>query len=533
MSQEPSIALVESLPVAEKSQRPSSFAALLDALWRKSRAQLREYVEVVIVIAMVTAIGWSVPHTYHTFGLIYLLAVIALSLRVGRWPVLAAAVLSAATWIYVFIPPRLSFSVLESDDGLLLGTYVVVALVAGQLTARVRAAQREEHERERRATALFQLTRALAEARTLDEAVGAALNQANALFEARTALMLADARGILQPHAASSYELNFAERMISSMAWRENRPVGRFTENQAHADALHMPMCRAGQVLGVFVVRCSSEIRELTLSQRELIHGFSAQIALLVERELLRAASEREKFFAESDRLHRTLLDSVSHELKTPLSVLRSAAAKVDTDDAKKRAVLASEIGVATRRLDRLVGNLLNQTRLDSGAVRPQLDWCDARDLVNAAKSGLGDVFVGRPFRILVPAEMPLFLADAPLMEQAIANLLLNAALHTPAGNAIEVAAGWENENGERRVFVRVDDSGPGIPIELRGSLFQKFQRGQQARAGGLGLGLSIVRGFMLAQGGDVTVAESPVGGARFTLYLPHIPHECIPNDEN
>jgi len=533
MTQEQSIALGQSLSPAEHPRGASSFAALPDSLWRRSRAQVREYVEVVLVIAIVTAIGWSVPHTYHTLGLIYLLAVIVLSLRVGRWPVLAAAVLSAATWIYVFIPPRLSFSVLESDDGLLLGTYVVVALVAGQLTARVRAAQREEHERERRATALFQLTRALAEARTFDEAVSTALNQAEGLFNARTALMLADAQGHLQPHAASAYQLDFAEQMVSSRAWRENRPVGRFTESQADADALHVPMCRAGQVLGVLVVRCSAAVQELMPSQRELIQGFSAQIALLVERELLRAASEREKFFAESDRLHRTLLDSVSHELKTPLSVLRSAAAKVDTDDTKKRGVLASEIGVATRRLDRLVGNLLNQTRLDSGAVRPQLDWCDARDLVYAAKSGLGDVFAGRPFRIQVPSEIPLFFADAPLMEQAIANVLLNAALYTPAGGAIEVTIGFENKDDCRQVFVRVDDSGPGLPAELRENLFQKFQRGPQARAGGLGLGLSIVRGFMLAQGGEVTVAESPTGGARFTLLLPYVRHDSIPNDEN
>lgn len=485
------------------------------------------------MISAVTLVGWPLPLTYHTLGLIYLLGVIVLSLRVGRWPVLFAAIASAAVWNYAFIPPRLAFSVLESDDLLLLGTYFVVALVSGQLTARVRAAQREEHERERRATALFHLTRAIAEAKTLDEAVNAALRQADVLFGAESALLLVDAQGNLQPQTASSFELDFRERMVAEVAWRKQTDAGRFTEINPDAKGLYVPMLRAGQVLGIFAVQCPPTLHELLPSRRELIQGFAAQVALLVEREQLRAAGEREKFFAESDRLHRTLLDSVSHELKTPLAVLRSAASKLGTDDAQKRAGLATEICVATRRLDRLVGNLLNQTRLDSGGLRPQLDWCDARDLVVAARTALGDALAGRPLKTSVPEEMPLFRADAPLMEQAIANLLLNAALHTPAGRPVQVTAGLERRQNRDWVFIRVDDSGPGVPAELREHLFQKFRRGVGVRAGGLGLGLSIVRGFMLAQGGEVTVGENPAGGARFTLYLPYVAHECVPNDEN
>jgi K+-sensing histidine kinase KdpD len=335
----------------------------------------REYLEVVAAIALVTAVGRFVRLSYPAYGHIYLLAVIALSLRVSRWPVLFAALLSAFAWDYFFVSPRMSFAVLDFDDTLLLGIYFVVALVAGQLTTYIR---------------------------------------------------------------------------------------------------------------------------------------------------------EHEKLSAEAE-LHRTLFDTVSHELKTPLSVLRSASEKVDTDDAAKRATITAEIAAATSRLDHLVANLLNQTRLESGVLRPRLDWCDARDLINSARGSLGGSLAGRAFTAVVPQDMPLFKADPPMMEQAIANLLLNAALHTPAGTPLFVTTGVEPKG--RRVFITVADRGPGLPPELNGTLFQKFQRGSGARTGGLGLGLSIVRGFVVAQGGEVVASGNPGGGAQFTIFLPVGKHGRIPSE--
>lgn len=331
------------------------------------------------MLAAVTLAGLLVPFpfNYRALGQIYLLAVVVLSLRVGRWPVLGAGVLSALLWNYGFVPPRFSFAIVSIEDALLLGTYVIVALIAGQLTTGVR---------------------------------------------------------------------------------------------------------------------------------------------------------QREKLVAQAE-LHRTLLDSVSHELKTPLSVLRSAVDKVDTDDARKRAAVAAEIRTATSRLDRLVTNLLGQTRLESGGIQPQIDWCDAHDLVNAAKRAVGDAIAGRSLTIEIPADFPLLWADEALMEQSLANLLLNAALHTPAGSPIRVSASLDT--GEGRVRLAVSDKGAGLPPEIQQGLFKKFRRGSSARPGGLGLGLSIVRGFVAAQGGQVAARNLPEGGAEFTIYLPYHPHGSIPGDED
>jgi two-component system sensor histidine kinase KdpD len=250
---------------------------------------------------------------------------------------------------------------------------------------------------------------------------------------------------------------------------------------------------------------------------------------LVVEREQLRAAGEREKLLAESEKLHRALLDGVSHELKTPLAVLGAAVENLATADEPTRAALAGEIRTATRRLNRLVNNLLDQTRLESGALQPRLDWCDAHDLLNAALDGVREALAGHPFESALPADLPLFRADAALMEQVIANLLLNAALHTPEGTPIFLAAGVDRARS--RIFFTVADRGPGLPAAMRERLFQKFQRGDAARAGGLGLGLSIIRGFVAAQGGEVVAGENPGGGAVFTVYLPFTPHGNVPSE--
>jgi two-component system sensor histidine kinase KdpD len=487
-----------------------------------------EYGEVLGVLAILTLAGWIlVPHSgYLAIGVFYLLAVIILSLRVGRWPVLVAGVVSAFTWNYLFIPPVFTFVITKLEDGLMFVAYIVAALVAGQLTARIRAQERNERMREERATALFHLTQALSASRSLDEGVFAALRQADALFNARSALLLNHGEEKLMPHFADSYNLDEKERGVADWAWRNRKKAGRFTDTLPSAEGFHVPLVREDLSLGVLIIRVAPDVT-LTLAQRDLAESFAGQLALLVESEQFRDASEREKLLAESDKLHRTLLDGVSHELKTPLAVLSAAAESMALADNPTRDRLAGEILTATRRLHRLVNNLLDQTRLESGALKPRLDWCDSYDLVNAARDGVQDSLSDHPLEISIAPDMPLFRADFALMEQVLANLLLNAALHTPTGTPIFLAA--DVDGSRKKVFFTVADRGPGLPAAMRDRLFKKFQRGDAARAGGLGLGLSIIRGFVVAQGGEVVAGENPGGGAVFTVYLPFSPHETIP----
>jgi two-component system sensor histidine kinase KdpD len=491
----------------------------------------REYIEVFAALGGLTVVSWfAVVYVgYLAVGLLFLLATIALSLRVGRWPVLVAGVASALTWNFLFIPPVFTFVIARFEDGMMFVTYFAVALITGQLTARIRAQERHERLREERAMALFHLTQALSAARSLDEGVFAALRQADALFSAKSALFLGTPdNDPLVAHFAGSLTLSEKERGVADWAWRNRKKAGRFTDTLPSADGYHVPLVREDVSLGVLVIRVSPDAT-LTLAQRDLAESFGAQLALLVEAEQFRAAGEREKLLAESEKLHRALLDAVSHELKTPLAVLHSAAESLQHADDATRGQLTDEIITATRRLHRLVNNLLDQTRLESGALKPKLDWCDPHDLVNAARDGVQEALGDHPLEVSVPSDMPLFRADFALMEQVIANLLLNAALHTPAGTPIFLAAGVDG--APAKVFVTVADRGPGLPAMMHDRLFKKFQRGDAARAGGLGLGLSIIRGFVVAQGGDVVAGENPGGGAVFTVYLPYAPHATVPSE--
>jgi two-component system sensor histidine kinase KdpD len=512
---------------------PAERAAETPVTWIKWRSPAaspaREYLVVLCALAALTLASWFVvPHSgYMAVGLFYMLAVIVLSLRVGRGPVFAAGVVSALAWDYLFIPPVFTFTIGKLEDRLMFGTYFVVALVSGHLTARIRAQERNERMREDRAMALFHLTQALSAARTLDDAVFAALRQADSHFGATSALLLDDGNGSsLMPHFAGSFTLSEKERGVADWAWRNRKMAGRFTDTLPSSEGFHLPLVREDTAVGVLILKLPPGAI-LTLAQRDLAQSFAAQLAQLVEREQLRAAGEREKLLAESDKLHRVLLDGVSHELKTPLAVLSAAVENLTNADEAVRASLAGEIRTATRRLNRLVNNLLDQTRLESGALKPRLDWCDGHDLVNAAVEGVSDSLVGHPLEVDMPNDLPLFRADAALMEQVIANLLLNSALHTPAGTPIFLTSGVERAS--ERVYFTVADRGPGLPAEMKGRLFQKFQRGDAARAGGLGLGLSIIRGFVTAQGGDIVAGENPGGGAVLTVYLPFQAHGKVP----
>ena len=237
---------------------------------RSLRSSPTEYGWAAATVVAITLLAQFLPaDTYLAVGLVYLLAMILLSLRVGRGPVLATGVLSAMTWNYLFIPPRFTFAINKVEDATLFGTYFVVALVTGQLTSRIRAQAHNERLREERATALFELTRALAEADTLDDAVFAALRQADELFSANTALLLAEANGTVTPHFAGSFPLDGKERAVAEWVFLNRRPAGRFTDTLPGSAAFYLPLVREGKAVGVLGIAVA-EKRTLNLAQRDL-----------------------------------------------------------------------------------------------------------------------------------------------------------------------------------------------------------------------------------------------------------------------
>jgi K+-sensing histidine kinase KdpD len=238
------------------------------------------------------------------------------------------------------------------------------------------------------------------------------------------------------------------------------------------------------------------------------------------EREQLLQARHRAEIAAEAERLHRTLLDSVSHELKTPITIIRTALDGLDTSNP-----FTAEIDTATRRLQRIVENLLEITRVESDAVKPAPDWCEIGDVLHAATAPLQRELAAHPLRVTGTDSLPLLRLDSRLLAQALSNILHNAAQHAPAGTSIEIQADPSAAGPDGRpnqlLQLRVRDHGPGLPPELEDRVFDKFSRARGAPAGGTGLGLAISRGLMRAMKGDITVRNHPEGGAEFLLSLP------------
>ena len=488
----------------------------------------REYATAFLTVLGVTLAGlvtkpWA---GYSAVSLFFLTAVILLGLFVGQGPVLLAATLSALTWNFLFIPPVFTFRIDKFEDGLMFGIFFVVALVTGRLAGRLRAQERVERQREQRATALYHLTRAIALARSSDEVLRNATAQIQELFGARLAVFTEDPAhaGLLVLHPAATYVAGEKEQGVATWAFRNRKTAGRFTDTLPAAEAFYLPLVAGDRALGVMGVQPPPG-SALSLAQRDLLDTFGSQIALALEREQLRAAGETARLAEASERLHRTLLDSVSHEMKTPLAVMMTATENLEACSAGPAQAVAGELRTAVRRLRRLVDNLLDITRLESGVLRLRLDWTDLSDLVNAALDVTADLRQNRPVRVELPDGLPLVRLDFALMQQALVNLIHNACAHTPPGTGITLTAGVASG----QVWLAVADNGPGLNEAQLPHLFDKFYRGQPDKAGGLGLGLSIVRGFVDAHGGRVEAANRPGGGACFTMFLPFDRHGSVP----
>jgi two-component system sensor histidine kinase KdpD len=452
-------------------------------------------------------------------GLVFLLAVVLLALKVGRGPVLLAGALSALVWNFFFLPPRLTFVIANVEDAILFSLYFVVAIVLGQLVARIRAQEQAERRREERAVALYELTRDLAEATSRDEVVWQLISQVNRLFRAPVAVALS-VNDKLAAHPDSSLALSEKELGVANWAFLQRKAAGRFTDNLPGAEALHLPLATERKAFGVLAV--SMPNKNLTLAQRDLLETFARQTALVLDRVELRTTAERSRLLAESEKFSRTLLNSISHELRTPLAASTSAASALAAADAatpEQRSELIGEIQQANARLNRVVGNLLDVARLESGRVRPRLDWHDARDLVQTTLRELERELAAHPIKVEMPVATLLVRLDVSLLQHALANLLLNAANHTPAGTPVDVQV----QLADGSLVLSVGDRGPGIPAEWLGRIFDKFFRAPSAPTGGSGLGLTIVKGFVEAHGGTVSAHNRPGGGAIFTLRLPQL----------
>ncbi|HUD46505.1 MAG TPA: sensor histidine kinase KdpD [Candidatus Baltobacteraceae bacterium] len=492
-------------------------------------SSLGQYLAALAVVGVCTAVNFLLDSMMggkggHTPSLVYLLGVVLLAFYVGRGPTLFNAAASALLWDYFFLPPRYTLYLTHFEDVMMFGMYFVVALVLGQLASRVRWQERAERRREKRSTALYLLTSDLSDAADLDDVAQRLVRQVAQAFNAKVALLPREPTGTLArtAHPASTFFPSEKEQSVAAWAFRFGKAAGRFTDNLPSASAIYLPLQTNRGAVGVLGVELAEDPQP-TLEQRDLLGAFARQAALVLDRLRLDGEAQKAQLVAESERLSKALLNSISHELRTPIAAITAAATALTEvkgpDPLQMSKTLAAEIQESAARLNRLVSNLLDMTRLESGNVKPRLEWCDMSDLINVAVRRNERELSKHQITLSVPRPLPLVKADFVLIEQVLNNLLLNAAAYTPAGTPVEVRASVIN--GE--MVIVVADRGPGLPAESLAHVFEKFYRVPGAPAGGTGLGLSIVKGLVEAHSGRVEVQNRPGGGAEFSIYLPII----------
>jgi two-component system sensor histidine kinase KdpD len=498
-------------------------------------AQDRHWAQYALALGVVAgAVGLNllaVPFIgYTAVALVLLFAISVLGAIVDRGPTLVAAALTALLWDLLFIPPRFTFSISRVEDALMFVMYFIIALVLGSLTARLRTQERLVRRREERTTTLYELANEIARATTMEEVIRTGISRVGATFGAEVAILRADPAGVLAgvPDAASTWAPNEKEFSVAAWAFGSRRPAGRHTDTLPSAEGLYVPLLAHGECLGVLAVRQPSGA-SMGLEQETLLDMFAGQIAVAMDRELLDAAAQHSAVVAESERLYRTLLNSVSHELRTPIAAIAGAASGLSDPRADpKSLLLVNEIQAAADRLNLLVENLLDMTRLESGLLKVRRDWIDVSDVVSMAVRQTADLLAQHRLTVDLAPDLPLLRADFVLLQQALANLLHNAAMHTPPGTRVLVRAHGDGEN----LLLVVEDSGPGLPKEDPERVFEKFYRAPGAASGGTGLGLSIARGLVEAHGGTVHAENKPEGGARFSIRLPLDTPPSIPEEE-
>ena len=473
-------------------------------------------------VALTTGVGFVV---FHYLGLadvimLYMLCITVAATQFGRWPTLAACVLSILTLDFCFIEPRYSFVLTDIQH---IGTFAVmlgVGWVILGLAERIRAQTRLAQERERHARTLYRLGKVLAEggsAPAIRQRVEGYLRRE---LEVPLALLLCDPPGRLGAAAGPDLLLTPDELEIARTAMDLGAPAGHGTESQPRCRCLMLPLCGSERALGVLALLFVPGAASLQSGRLGLLVPLTAQIALALERASLAEDRTEARIQAEQERLRSALLSSISHDLRTPLGTITGATTTLLDPGPKStpadQKVLLGTIHQESRRLLRMVNNLLDITRLESGLVQVKKEWAAIEEVVGSALSHLEEQLGTRPVSVELPELwVPM---DPVLVEQALINMLDNALKFSPPGSAIEVR-GWVEQD---RFRIAVADRGPGLPPGEEELIFEKLYRGTgRPPAPGAGLGLAICKGIAQVHGGTIMAENRSQGGAQITLTLP------------
>jgi two-component system, OmpR family, sensor histidine kinase KdpD len=477
-----------------------------------------DYLRALAISGLCTALAFPLAPYFGLVNIVmlYLLGTAIGALRLGRGPAVALATVNMFAFDFFFVPPLYSFDVEDARYLFTLGVMLVVALIIANLMVSIRLHREIADSREQRTAVLYAMSRELAVATDAQAMAAAAVRHICAVFHGSALVLLADAQGILSPMSSEAeppplpaFDLKFAQDVVA----RGERGI---------KDAIYLPLQGSRRVKGVIVVCLQPPSRALPTEQLNLLDAFAAQLALSLQRARLAEAAQAARISEERALLRNTLLASISHDLRTPLSAIAGAGSLIAQPEyalnADRRTTLGSLIERKARDMSQLLTNVLELMQMEFGNGALRTDWHAIDDLVSLALRTNEARLAQLRIALDLPADLPLVMVDATLIVQILSNLLENAAKYTPPGTTVTISAAAR----EKHISLVVADDGPGLPPGDPERLFEKFQRGRsESNIVGVGLGLAICRAAARLHGGEIHAKDNPGGGARFEITLP------------
>ncbi|WP_338802630.1 sensor histidine kinase KdpD [Pseudomonas sp. RSB 5.4] len=493
-----------------------------------------DYALALVATVLASALAWAVSSILPlpNISLVFLAAVLLVAVRSSLGPALACAALSFLTYDFLFIPPNFSFAIQREEDVLTLLFFLLMAALTGNLAARQRRQLQALRDTQEETSELLDLSRKLTAATDRQAVISAAAQHLNGWSDLQLCLLNRDGQGGWKVETGGPLEFTEAERAAADWAWQHDQPAGMGTGTLPFGRWWWWPLSVEDGPLALLGV-CAKEGQTLSGQRRRLLTALSQPLAQALSRAQLADDLEAARLHGETEQLRSALLASVSHDLRTPLTSMRgsidSLLALGEAIPLEDRRELLEGTRDEAERLDRYIQNLLDMTRLGHGALKLARDWVSPADIVGSSLNRLRAVLAPLQVSTDVPAELPLLFVHAALIEQALVNVLENAARFSPAHGRLQLHAGASDEE----IFFSVSDEGPGIPEDERAKIFDMFYTAARGDRGGqgTGLGLAICQGMVGAHGGRISVADGIDG--RGTCISLHLPLQTQPGMDN